>query len=174
MCYYSKISSRLWKQRDKQNGSRKSKLLLVLSIFKTEKNFTLNLFWKNSLIQTRTKKSRAKTHRNPDSTGNIKVNYTYGDPVDQRCTVDIFVRLFNVAQVDFGSAHDDPDQLAVVGAHSRHGSFQPLGVVVALLLGALHCACTQQITAVIRRGGKTWNHWCTLSYGGGRTANFSG
>lgn len=64
---------------------------------------------------------------------------TYGDSVYQRCTVNVLVGLFNVTQIDFGSAHDDSDQLTVVGAHTRHGGFQLIGVVVALLLGALHC-----------------------------------
>lgn len=76
---------------------------------------------------------------------------TYGDPVYQRCTVNVLVRLFDVAQIDFGSAHDDSDQLTVVGAHARHGSFQLIGVVVALLLGAFHCGHKRQRHALQRQ-----------------------
>jgi len=64
---------------------------------------------------------------------------TYGDSVGQRSTVNGLVGLFDVSQIDFRSAHDDPDQLTVAGAEARHRGFQLVGVVVALLLGTFHC-----------------------------------
>lgn len=64
---------------------------------------------------------------------------TYGDSVGQRFAVDPLVRFPDVTQVDLGPAHDDPDELTVVGADARHGGFQLIGVVVALLLRAFHC-----------------------------------
>lgn len=45
---------------------------------------------------------------------------TYGDSVGQRSTVNGLVGLFDVSQIDFGSAYDDPDQLTVAGAEARH------------------------------------------------------
>lgn len=45
---------------------------------------------------------------------------TYGDSVGQRSTVNGLVGLFDVSQIDFGSAYDDSDQLTVAGAEARH------------------------------------------------------
>jgi len=48
------------------------------------------------------------------------IKMTYSDSVGQRSTVNGLVGLFDVSQIDFRSAYDDPDQLTVIGAETRH------------------------------------------------------
>lgn len=66
---------------------------------------------------------------------------TYSDSVGQRSTVNGLVGLFDVSQIDFRSAYDDPDQLTVIGAETCHRGFQLVGIVVALLLSTFHYTC---------------------------------
>lgn len=64
---------------------------------------------------------------------------TYGDSVDQRNAVFLLVGYFNVTQVPFGPAHDESDQLTVVGADTEHGLFKLCGKVIARRNDGLNC-----------------------------------